>query len=170
MIHVCSLAHLHPLVERTGASHVITVMGNLAKVSRPASIAEDNHLKISMDDIILPVEGMTPPGEAHVARIVEFVKNWERTAPLVVHCFAGISRSTASAFVAACALNPRRREIDIARDLRVASPSASPNRLLVIHADRLLKREGRMIAAIESIGTGVDAVEGKPFMLDPGTP
>ena len=170
MIHVCSLAHLHPIVERTGASHVITVMGNLAKVRRPASIAEDNHLKISMDDITAPIEGMTAPGEAHVARIIAFAREWNRAAPLVVHCFAGISRSTASAFVAACALNPRRREMEIARDLRAASSSASPNRLIVTHADRLLGREGRMIAAIDAIGMGYDAIEGKPFMIDPGEP
>ncbi len=31
---------------------------------------------------------------------------------MVVHCYAGISRSTASAFAAACALNPRRDEVE----------------------------------------------------------
>ena len=51
--------------------------------------------------------------------------------PLVVHCYAGISRSTASAFVAVCALNPHRDEFAIARQIRAASPIASPNRLIV---------------------------------------
>jgi predicted protein tyrosine phosphatase len=51
MLHVCSLAHLPGTVQATGASHVITVMADVAQVRRPPSIREDNHLVISMDDI-----------------------------------------------------------------------------------------------------------------------
>ena len=69
---------------------------------------------------------------------------------MVVHCFAGISRSTAGAFVAACALNPERDETQIAWEIRRASRTAQPNARIVSIADRLLKRDGRMVRAIES--------------------
>jgi predicted protein tyrosine phosphatase len=85
---------------------------------------------------------------------------------MVGHCFAGISRSTAGAFVAACALNPQRDEMQIARAIRSASRTAQPNARFVGIADRLLKRDGRMVRAIEAIGPGTAAMEGDPFRLD----
>ena len=96
-------------------------------------------------------------------QILDFVAAWPREKPLVIHCYAGISRSTAAAYIAGCALNPGRDEADLARALRQASPTATPNRLFVEIADRLLGREGRMVAAIAAIGRGADAFEGAPF-------
>jgi predicted protein tyrosine phosphatase len=84
----------------------------------------------------------------------------------VVHCFAGISRSTAGAFVTACALSPHRDELAIARALRTASPTATPNRRIIALADRMLGRNGRMIMAIEEIGPGMAAYASEPFRLD----
>ncbi len=85
---------------------------------------------------------------------------------MVVHCYAGISRSTAIAFAAACALNPHRDEFLIARQIRAASPIASPNRLIVSLADKALGREGRMLRALDEIGPGTMSVEGQPFRVD----
>jgi predicted protein tyrosine phosphatase len=83
-----------------------------------------------------------------------------------MHCYAGISRSTAGAYVAACLLNPQREEHAIAQELRRASPTATPNPRIVALADRALGRDGRMSAAIDRIGRGVMAYEGDPFRLD----
>jgi predicted protein tyrosine phosphatase len=41
-----------------------------------------------------------------------------------------------------------------------------PNPLIVSLADNILGRQGRMIAAIESIGPGDMASEADPFSLD----
>jgi predicted protein tyrosine phosphatase len=106
------------------------------------------------------------PDEEHVAELLSFVRRWDRRAPLVMHCYAGISRSTASAFASVCALNPQRDEDAIAQALRRASPTATPNIRIVSLADRLLGRDGRMVAAIETIGRGVMAAEANPFRLD----
>jgi len=166
MIHVCSLAALHDTVATPGARHVLTVMGNISKVMRPPTVLETNHLMISMDDITEPADGFVAPSGEHIDRVLEFVRRWDRATPLVVHCYAGISRSTASAFAAACALNPHRDELSIARQIRQASPSAYPNRLIVMHADRALGREGRMLRALEAIGPGDLTIEGRPFRVD----
>ncbi len=166
MIHVCSLAALHDTVATTGARHVLTVMGNISKVMRPPTVLEANHLMISMDDITEPADGFVAPSSEHIDRVLEFVRRWDRAAPLVVHCYAGISRSTASAFATACALNPHRDELSIARQIRQASPSAYPNRLIVMHADRALGREGRMLRALDAIGPGDLTIEGRPFRVD----
>jgi predicted protein tyrosine phosphatase len=166
MIHVCSLATLHATVESTRASHVLTVMANVGQVQRPLSVLEANHLRISMDDITEAMDGFVAPSDLHVTQVLDFVRGWDRGAPLVVHCYAGISRSTASAFAAACALNPHRDELSIAQQIRKASPTAAPNRLIVEIADRALKRDGRMLRALDAMGPGSMLVEGRPFRID----
>ena len=166
MIHVCSLAALPETVKATGASHVLTVMAKVDQVQRPESILEANHLKVQVDDITEQMDGFVAPSDVHIEQVLNFVRGWDRNAPLVVHCYAGISRSTASAFAAACMLNPHRDEMEIAQKLRAASPIASPNRLIVSLADKALGRDGRMIRALESIGPATMMVEGKPFLVE----
>ena len=166
MIHVCSLPALPETVKATGASHIMTVMAKVDQVQRPASVLEINHLRVQVDDITEHVDGFVAPCETHIEQILNFVRNWDRSAPMVVHCFAGISRSTASAFAAACMLNPHRDEIAIARQIRAASPIAQPNRLIVSLADKALGRDGRMLRALDEMGPGSMSVEGRPFRVD----
>jgi predicted protein tyrosine phosphatase len=166
MIHVCSLARLEETVEDTGARHVVSLIGDEARLQRPVRIAPENHLWLRIHDISAPLDGYIMPGEQHVAELLDFVREWDRQAPLVVHCYMGISRSTASAFASVCALNPQRDEASIARALRRASPTATPNARIVSLADRILGRDGRMITAIETIGRGVLTAEAEPFQLD----
>ncbi|MGI8524770.1 MAG: tyrosine phosphatase family protein [Pseudolabrys sp.] len=166
MIHVCSLARLHDTVGDTGARHVVTLMRDIAQVVRPQTVTTENHLLLSMDDIVAPMEGYEAPAEQHVARLIEFVKGWDRGAPMVVHCYAGISRSTAGAFVAACALNPKRDETQIAWEMRRASRTATPNARIISIADQLLRRDGRMTRAIGAIGGGDMVYQADPFRLD----
>jgi len=166
MIHVCSLARLYDTVDETGARHIVTLLRLTDRVVRPSHIAAENHLILGVDDISTPVDGYMLPGQEHVERLIAFVSAWDRQTPMVVHCFAGISRSTAGAFVAACALNPTRDEREIAWAIRRASCTAQPNARIVSIADRLLKRDGRMVHAIETIGPGEMALEGYPFRLD----
>ena len=129
MIHVCSLARLHATVETTGAGHVVTLLKDTDRVERPRTILAANHLILGMDDISAPLDGYVMPGDEHVRRLIAFVLGWDRRKPMVVHCYAGISRSTAGAYVAACALNPRRDEAAIAYELRRVSPTATPRAL-----------------------------------------
>jgi predicted protein tyrosine phosphatase len=166
MIHVCSLARLYATVDETGAKHIVTLLRLTDRVERPGHIHPDNHLVLAVDDIAEPKDGYTAPATEHVQKLIDFVGHWDRAAPMVVHCYAGISRSTAGAFVAACALNPNRDEQQIAWDIRRASRTAQPNSRIVSIADRLLKRHGRMVRAVETIGPAHFAEEGVPFRLD----
>ena len=166
MIHVCSLAALPDTVTATGASHVLTVMANVAQVQRPESVLPANHLKVQMDDITEAIDGFVAPSDQHIEQVLNFVRGWDRSAPLVVHCYAGISRSTAGAFITACVLNPKRDEAGIARAIRSFSPTAQPNIRLVSLDDDLLGRKGRMTNAVRAIGPGLAAYEGHPFRLD----
>ncbi len=166
MIHVCSLARLKETVEDTGARHIVSLIGDETRLERPAGVAPENHLWLRLHDISAPLDGYITPGAEHVAELLHFVRRWDRRAPLVVHCYMGISRSTASAYASVCALNPHRDEDSIAQALRRASPTATPNIRIVSLADHLLGRNGRMVAAVETIGRGAMASEAAPFRLD----
>lgn len=167
-IHVCPLSQLPQTLERIGANDLMTLMKVGTAIDRPDSIADGRHCVVEVSDIVAPLDGHVLPGEVHVRRILDFAASWDRERPLLIHCYAGISRSTAAAYIAACALAPERDEAEIALALRAASPSATPNALFVDIADRLLAREGRMSAAIAGIGRGADAFEGTPFVLTLG--
>jgi predicted protein tyrosine phosphatase len=166
MIHVCSLSRLQETVEDIGARHVVSLIGDETRLQRLAGVTPENHLWLCLHDISAPLDGYIMPGEQHIAELLNFVRGWDRKAPLVVHCYMGISRSTASAFASVCALNPKRDEASIAQALRRASPTATPNIRIVSLADKLLGRNGRMVAAIETIGRGVMTTEAEPFRLD----
>jgi predicted protein tyrosine phosphatase len=166
MIHVCPLVLLHETVEETGARHVVTLLGDDMRVVRPASIAVENHLWLRVHDIVDPLDGFRHPVVEHIDELIAFVRRWEPTTPIVVHCHAGISRSTAAAFVTACVLRPNRDEGDIAFALRRASATAQPNRRLIALADEVLGRNGRMVTAVEAMGPATPAASALPFRLD----
>ena len=162
---VSSLAELPATVASHGALDVVTLINAGTVVERPAGIGPERHLFLGMNDISAPLEGMTPPGENHIDQLLEFGRRWDRRQPLAIHCWAGISRSTAAAFILALAINPALDEAALARELRERAPSATPNPLLVAIADAKLGRQGRMVEAIRAIGQGVDAFAGTPFVL-----
>jgi predicted protein tyrosine phosphatase len=169
MIHVCSLARLHDTIARTGARHVVSLLADDADLKRPAVISPENHLWLQVHDISEPQDGFVLPQPEHVEQLIAFVHRWPRETALVVHCYAGVSRSSAAAFVAVCALNPAGDEAAIAAALRRASPTASPNIRIVTIADQQLARQGRMIRAVKAIGRGdeLEDIDGaSPFQLD----
>ncbi|QPC86638.1 protein tyrosine phosphatase [Mesorhizobium sp. NBSH29] len=166
MIHVCSLARLHATVEETRAARIVSLLTAGTEVVRPTSVAAADHLWLAMNDIVDEQPGLVSPAEAHVAQLLEFARSWDRQSPMVVHCYAGVSRSTAAAYIIAAALAPQRTEAELAATLRRLSTTATPNARLIGYADRLLGREGRMVAAIAGIGRGADCFEGVPFRLD----
>ena len=164
-IYVCPLSRLAETVSRSGARHIVTIMNDGTPVVRPDAVAAANHLLIGVHDICEPMDGMICPAEEHVSEFLRFMTVWDRRAPVVVHCFAGISRSTAAAFSGLCAVRPDLDEAEIAWRLRSRSPQATPNLRIVALADLILGRGGRMVRAVEAIGRGSEAVEGAVFAL-----
>lgn len=162
MIIVCPFNSVRSLVETRQAGSVLSILG-----PETAHHAFDwlgpKHLKLTFHDISEPMEGFNPPRREHVEQIVDFAAGWDRSEPLLIHCWAGISRSTAAALTTMCLLHPDADEADLARELRRISPSATPNRLMVGYADDILARRGRLVAAAEAIGRGEDAFEGRVF-------
>jgi predicted protein tyrosine phosphatase len=164
-IYVAPLSLVATTVAEARVSHLVTLINGETLIDTPPTIGPERHLRLAMNDICEPQEGLVLPSESHVADLVNFALAWDRKAPLLIHCWAGISRSTAAAFIALCALNPDVDELRVARALRGASPTAYPNRRLVALGDDALAREGRMVAAVEGIGRGKIVEEADVFAL-----
>ena len=164
-IHVCPLSKLPQTASASGARSLVSLIDVGTPVSRPAAIAVEKHLALNFSDITVETVGHTLPNESHVEKLLAFARRWDQTAPLLIHCFAGVSRSTAAAFIAACALVPHRDESEIAWTVRKNSPTATPNSRLIAIADKILERKGRMTEAIARIGHGMECSEAAPFAL-----
>lgn len=167
MIIVGPLNKVQPLIDEHGVSHVVTLLAPDTPHETPRGIAAEKHLKLFFHDIVQHMDGHTPPRAADAERLIRFLQAWDREAPMLIHCWAGISRSTAAAYVALCLFRPQADEEELAFELRRASPSATPNKLIVSLADEVLGRNGRMVQSIAKIGRGADAFEGTPFILKP---
>lgn len=165
-IWISSLAQAPRLVREHKPERIVSLLSPYDEFPVFDGVSSDEHLQVAIHDIAEDIGDWRAPGESDAEKVVRFVEGWRRSAPLLIHCWAGISRSTASAYIAACVHNPSTDEEEIAWTIRDASPTASPNLRLISHADALLGRSGRMIKAIEAIGrptyAGVDA---EPFLI-----
>jgi predicted protein tyrosine phosphatase len=163
MIIVSPLSAVQSLVDAHGVSHVVSLLGPETPHKTFAGIETGKHLKLTFHDIIEEMDGFVAPAPSDVETLVTFLKTWERTTPMLIHCWAGISRSTAAAFTAMCLHHPQTDEFALARQLRDHSHVATPNRRIVAYADDILGRKGRMVDAVDAIGRGADAYEGVIF-------
>jgi predicted protein tyrosine phosphatase len=166
MIIVCGLQDASEQVTRHAVARVVSILSPPVAFPQFEQVTADNHLRLDFHDIAAATPGLTAPGMQDVRRLIEFLGDTDRAAPLLIHCWAGISRSTASAYIASCLFQPAANEDDLARALRRASPTATPNPMLIALADEALGRDGRMRAAIAAIGRGADAYGGSPFRLE----
>jgi predicted protein tyrosine phosphatase len=166
-IYVCPLSRVPHQARVNKVSHLISLLDP----GTPFPVVKEvgpRHLCVEVHDIEDEEEGLDPLCDLRMRRMLEFVGGWDRTQPILIHCYAGLSRSTATAFITACAQNPSADEEAIALALREASPFASPNRRFVALADAELGRGGRMSRAIDKIGRGAnwfDIGENTPFSI-----
>lgn len=167
-IIVCSLSRAPEIARDRKPSHVVSLLDPGTPFPALAGLADERHLRLPIHDVEADGEGREALDAARMREILDFVAGWGRDEPILIHCYAGISRSTATAFITACAHNPRADEAEIALSLRAASSTASPNRRFIALADAELGRGGAMNRAIEAIGRGPhwsEVGEAAPFAL-----
>ncbi len=158
---ICPLAALDTALA-ANPSHVLSL---LSPDAQAPNIAKADHLLLRFNDIVAPQQGLTPPSPADIEALIIFAQTWTGPAPLLAHCWAGISRSTAAAYIIACLHHASGAERDLAQLLRRAAPESTPNRLMIALSDVILQRDGQMIQAIGEIGLGCEAGCGTLFTL-----
>jgi len=159
------LEHVPALCEAHRPSHLVSWLSPPAETPEVAlTFPPERRLLLASHDVAFELEGYQAPSDLDVARLLAFASEWDGARPMLVHCWAGVSRSTAAAYAIACARS-RRPELELALALREASPGATPNPLIVALADARLGRGGRMIEAVAQIGRGAEVFLGEPFEL-----
>lgn len=165
-IVVCPLSSIAETAVRHKAREMVSLIAEGQDFHRPGVIAADRHLKLAMNDIgFAGTGGLIAPSEAHVESLIGFVRGWDQSAPIVIHCWMGVSRSPAAAVIVALSLHPEEDDFALAARLRSVAPHATPNTRLIEIGDRLLGRNGRLIAAIKGIGRGAETDGRASFIL-----
>jgi predicted protein tyrosine phosphatase len=144
---ICGLDELG-LHRRAGVTHVLSILdpgwpepGEFDHWDRP------HRLLLRFHDVIEDEPPWQAPDEAHVAAMLAFGHDLARASRLLVHCHAGVSRSTASALVLLAQADPARDPLDIVGQIARHRPQAWPNLRIVELGDRLLERRGALTAA-----------------------
>jgi predicted protein tyrosine phosphatase len=165
-IHVCPLHLVPDESRRLQPSRLVTLLSpSGAMPERPAYLKPEQHLTRLFNDIDAEIDDLIAPSQHDVQAVIDFARAWPRDAPMLIHCYAGISRSTAAALIAAIAINPDLDDAALAQALREASPSAKPNIRMISMADEMLGRGGRLIDAVMDMSIGELAPHGQPFQL-----
>lgn len=164
-IVVTPLSMLLQSIETHRPSHLVTLLSPEHMIETPPQIATARHLRLALNDVADALGMEAPPDEQHIARLIAFGRDWNAASPMLVHCWAGISRSMAAAYAVLCDRAGPGYEFEVARSLRAQAPHAFPNPLMVRLADTMLAREGRMVEAITAIGRGEIAAEGRCVIL-----
>lgn len=140
---VCGKGQVRKVVKRFAATHLLSLVDPDDRVPTPHRIARENHLSVRFDDVESPALAHAPT-LADIEKVVAWVDRLPENARLVIHCTAGVSRSTAIAFALLC----RGMDIEAARDrLLVIRPQASPNALVTMLLDQMFDMGGALHAA-----------------------
>jgi predicted protein tyrosine phosphatase len=154
-VTVCGIEELAGHCE-TGASHVLSILDPATPVPEAfGSFGEHVKLELRFDDIVEETPGLIAPQREDVAKILTFGRSLLAepavTRHLLVHCHAGISRSTAGmALIMALALPDDTAAAIIGRvhDIR---EKAWPNLRIIEFGDALLERGGTLVAAATAL-------------------
>lgn len=149
-IYVSNLYDLETHVRSVRPDRVISIIQPEFQPPTPTGVQPSRHLRVPVHDIAEPVAGSILPERHHVETIVRFLDDWRAGDPLMVHCLAGVSRSSATALLAHFLTTDDA--FASARALRKAAPHAWPNRRIVALADNVLDCRGRLREAVDAMG------------------
>ena len=144
------------VVSRIEAGEILCSPGHCAKITYLVSIGDgddplpqgyenaERKLRLRIADVVTE-EGATVEDIRRIVQLADQLRSESGT--LLIHCEAGVSRSTATALIIyACWLGQGREDEAMERVI-AQRPYAIPNRRMVALADRLLALEGNLLRA-----------------------
>lgn len=147
-VFVCQKNKVHDTVKVTGAKHVLSLLDPGDRLYLTPRLQEINHLHLKCEDV-LDENAWAAPTREQVQELLE----WARCIPdedtLVVHCFAGVSRSTAAAIaILADRLGNANAAVQRIKSVR---PQLCPNPVITKFADEILGLDGKLYEECEKV-------------------
>ena len=142
------------------------VISLLAPGQAGPRIEDRAHLRLDCSDVAEATPGLTLADGMLIERLIAFGLAPPQPRCVLIHCWFAVSRSPAAALVLTCAAEPSESERALVERLRTASPSCSPNKRIVALADTYLRRDGRLIHAVEEAGQASAYSAPRAFSLD----
>lgn len=148
---VCGIQELPDHCE-SGVTHVLSILDPEYPVPDAfGTFSEHSRLELRFHDVVEKRAGYNPPQPEHVDQILALgrglVMEDPERAHLLVHCHAGVSRSTASLLMILAQACPALSAGDLARTLLGIREKAWPNLRMTEYADRVLERDGALVQA-----------------------
>jgi predicted protein tyrosine phosphatase len=166
-VTICGLMELPQLCDE-GVTHLLSVLDLHQAV--PTMFGQfpaiDREL-LRFDDVVAEFPGFTACSIADIERMLAFGERvraaGDTARHLLIHCHAGISRSTAAAAVLMAQFNPGR-ETEAFLTLLEIRRHAWPNTRVVEMADRILDRRGALLEGLAAYRRAL--LERKPQLRD----
>ena len=150
-LSICGLDELSGFL-RLDVTHVISILDpDYPAPDGLAKIASEDRIIFHFDDATVPGAGRIHPASSDIEKLVDWSRSLSdsRVKHLLVHCHAGISRSTAAAAIILAEKNPGR-EAEIFEEIDRIRPRNWPNSMMISLADQLLACGGALNVALRS--------------------
>ena len=144
------------IVSRLEAGEILCSPNRCAEITYLISIGDgtdplpegyenaERRLRLCIADVVTE-EGATEDDVRRIIQLAELLRSESGT--LLIHCEAGVSRSTATALIMYACWLGHGREQDAMGRVIAERPIAIPNRRMVALADKLLASNGRLLHA-----------------------
>lgn len=152
---ICGIDEL-PEHSAAGVSHVLSILDPGHPVPDAfGGFGEHARLELRFHDVIEEGDDFDPPRPSHVEQILAFGRDlMAEPAPargLLVHCHAGVSRSTAAMILIVAQARPLASAESVAQEIYRIRPKAWPNLRIIEMGDEMLGRNGALVAAVTDI-------------------
>lgn len=145
-VTVCGLEEIGGHCD-SGVSHVLSILDPGWPAPEFGSYGEHARLELRFNDVIESDAPGEPPTTDHVKRVLEFGAGLRDGDHLLVHCHAGVSRSTAAVTLILANARPEQPAHEVMTEVvRIRKP-AWPNLRMIELGDRMLGRNGELVAA-----------------------
>ena len=150
ILTVCGVDEL-PAQQERSVTHVLSLLDpEWPEIAAFEDFGAHHRKTLYFHDIIEPVDGRILPTPEHMAEILRFGDDLaassteRREGHLLVHCYMGVSRSTAAMLALLAQASPDDPEARLFERLRSIRPAAWPNSRMIAFADEQLGRGGRL--------------------------
>ena len=122
LILVTPLSAVPAVIRSRRPSHLVTLLSPEHMIDTPDGFPVERHLRLGVNDIVDAEAGDNPPARSHVRELLDFSRAWEGHDPILVHCWAGVSRSMAATYAILCDRLGPGCELHAAQAIRNRAP------------------------------------------------